>query len=241
MKEILKPALGTFGRQLVVNLMNMFMCMSLMVLATAAFTSVNGYKAFVYQDGNDKPIAEYTYKNSDGEDTKKAEYEDQGYKVVTSETRDDLSKGETTAYYIITQIIGLVLVGSFVYPNMWSLGAKDSNLVRFKHKKEDKLRGLKIGLIAIIPLFIAMVVFLVALREATAVALFAMLFASFFSFIHAIGGSAQYLSDLSVLQSIMMVLPLFIIPLIAWAAYLLGYKDISLGEKLIYKNNNKKK
>lgn len=238
MKEILKPAAGMFGRQIIVTVMNIFVCISLMVLATAAFTQVNGYEAYVYEEGGTEPIEQYTYLNSEGEDTKKAEYEEKGYTVTTNETRTAMSKTGHVVYYTVTQIIAILLMTGFIYPNVWSLGAKDSNLVKFKHKKEDKLRGLKIGLIAVIPPLVLMIVIFIFGRKIFNVALFSLIFANFYSLIEVISGGANMLSELAVWQMILMALLLFIAPLISFVAYLLGYKDISIGEKIVYKKNN---
>ena len=172
MKEIFKPALTMCGRMVIVTVMNIFVCISLMVLATAAFTEVDGYNAFVYEKDNDTPIAEYTHKNADGEDTKKAEYEAQGYVVSTQETRTDLSKAGMNTYLTVSQLIAVLLMTGFIYPNVWDLGAKDSNLVKFKHKKENKLRGLKIGLLAVAPAVLIMLLIFVFGRKIFNVALF---------------------------------------------------------------------
>ena len=237
MKEIIKHASKLFGRMLIVTVMNIFLCISLMVLATAAFTEVNGYNAYVYEKDSEKLVAEYTYNSADGEDTQKADYEEQGYVVSTQETRTEMSKAGMNTYLCITQIIALMLMTGFIYPNIWDLGAKDSNLVKFKHKNEDKLRGLKIGLIAVAPAVILMLVIFACGGKLFNVALFAMLFANFYGIIEAVSGSAIMVSDLAVWQMAVMVISLFIAPLIAFAAYLLGYKDVSLSEKLIYKKN----
>lgn len=238
MKEILKPAVGMCGRQIIVTIMNIFVCISLMVLATAAFTKVNGYDAYVYEKDGTEPIAQYTYLNADGEDTKKAEYEAEGYTVRTSEKRSPMSKNGQIVYHTVAQIIAILLMTGFIYPNLWSLGAKDSNLVYFKHKSEDKLRGLKIGLIASIPPIIIMLVIFIFGRNIFNVALFALIFSNFYSLIEVISGSALVLSELAIWQMLLMLL-LFVIPItIAFVAYLLGYKGISIGEKIIYKKNN---
>lgn len=240
MKEIVKPALGMFVRQIIVTFMNIFVCISFMVLCTAGFTKVIGYDAYVYEKDGTEPIEQYTYYSADGEDTKKAEFEEKGYTVTTSEKRSTMSKSGNAVYYSITQIIALLLMTGFIYPNLWSLGAKDSNLVKFKHKNEDKLRGFKIGLIAAIPPIVLMLVIFILGRNIFNVALFALIFANFYSFIELISGSAIMLSDLAVWQMVLMVLIIFIAPAIAGGAYLLGYKDISISEKIIYKKNKEK-
>lgn len=240
MKDIVKPALGMFVRQIIVTVMNIFVCISFMVLCTAGFTNVIGYDAYVYEKDGTEPIEQYTYFSADGEDAKKAEFEEKGYIVTTNEKRSAMSKTGNAVYYSVTQIIAFLLMVGFIYPSLWSLGAKDSNLVKFKHKKEDKLRGFKIGLIASIPPIILMLIIFIFGRNIFNVALFALIFANFYSFIEVISGSALMLSELAVWQMVLMILTIFIAPAVSGCAYLLGYKDISISEKIIYKKNKEK-
>ena len=120
-------------------------------LATALFTQEIGYEAYGVKEGSTQNEFLYTYYTKDGEDTKKAEYEEQGYTVSTTQIRDNMSKAERNVFLVISLIGTLWLTGSFIYGVSWMFGNKDSNKVHFGRIKEDKLRGAKIGLIATIP------------------------------------------------------------------------------------------
>ena len=65
--------------------------------------------------------------------------------------------------------------------------------------------------------------------------------ATFFSLLIGIFGSAATAGDLGIIRMLLTILPFAFIPLITGAAYLLGYKDISITEKLIYKNKKDRK
>lgn len=238
MKEIFKNGAMLWLRTIIVTLMCVFLCMSMSVLATALFTENIGYEAQVYKEGSEKPEFTYTHYDADGEDTKKAEYEEQGYIVSTQSIRSTLSGSGNVTFLVVTQLFNTLLTISFVYPNLWQLGAKDSNLVRFKHKVEDKFKGLKIGLLGSVPAFLMWIAFVVCKYAVPHLpsALYRFLNSSSYSFIYAICKDST-VGELSVLKLILLLLPLMIIPLTAFGAYLLGYKDISLGERFIYKKS----
>ena len=54
-------------------------------------------------------------------------------------------------------------------------------------------------------------------------------------------GATRELRELSVVQLLLLLLPLMIVPLIAWIGYALGYANISVGEKCLYKKSNGEK
>ena len=241
MKEIFKMGLSLFGKIIVINFMCFFLVISLSVLSNAVFTENIGYTAFGAKEGEEKTSQLYTYYFKDGEDTEKEKYEAEGYTITTSTIRSSISKTGNTVFLTVTQLFNIILLAGMIYPALWQRGTKDSNLVHFKHQPEDKLKGLKCGLIATVPSILLILVLTVLKSSATVSAfpsaLLNMLLASTYSFNTLISMGAATLGDLSVLQMVLYIVLQFAVPLIAWAAYLLGYKNISLGEKFIYKKN----
>ena len=59
--------------------------------------------------------------------------------------------------------------------------------------------------------------------------------AAFYSLTQVICGSAVHVSELSVIRLILLLLLPLIIPAVSCVSYILGYKNFSVGEKLIYK------
>lgn len=237
---IFKAGLKQFLRIVVVNIMCFFIVVSFSVLATAAFTKNIGYTAYGTVSGSDDPEELYTYYYEDGEDTKKQEYIDKGYAVTESSVRSVLSGTGKTVYLAVSQIFCLMLLICFIYPNLWQLGTKDSNLVKFKHEKEDKLKGLKIGLISVVPIYIFLLCPVAAkiFGFNFSPLLFKTLNPSFFSLIEVILNGARTVAELSAWRYILLMLLPLIIPAVSAAAYILGYKNISVGEKMIYKKKN---
>ena len=238
MKEILQNGAKLFLRTIIVNIMCFFVVMSFSVLATAAFTKNIGYKAYGTLGDSSTTEELYTYYYDDGDDLKKQEYEDKGYKITESSVRSTLSGKGETVFLVVSQIFCVLILISFVYPGMWQLGTKDSNLVKFKHKKEDRLKGFKIGAVAVIPAYLLLIFLVVAKAGAVPdfpVVLYKFLNSSLYSLIEVILGSAVKVGELAVWRLILLfVLPL-IVPAVSGIAYILGFKNFSIGEKLVYK------
>ena len=240
MKEILKSGVGLFGKLIIVNIMCFFLVVSISVLCSAAFTENVGYIAYGVKEGSEESVELYTYNYADGEDTKKAEYEAQGYTITESTVKSPLSKTGNAVFLTVTQLFSLCLLIAFVYPNFWNMGTRDSNLVHFKHKKEDKLKGLKAGSVAIVPSVLLLLFLSITKSGLSAnfpVVLYKFLNSSVYSFIQMASFDASSFGDLNFGSIIIFFLLIAIVPVTSFVAYLLGYKNISLGEKFIYKKN----
>ena len=243
MKEIFKSGAGLFGKLIIVNIMCFFLVISMSVLCTAAFTENIGYIAYGVKDGSEEQVELYTHYNKDGEDTNREKFEEEGYTITESSIRSEITGTGNKVFLIVTQCFSLVLLIAFIYPKFWNMGTQDCNLVHFKHKKEDKLKGLKAGAISIIPAVLLLIFLFVAKSGITAdfpVVLYKFMNSSVYSFIHVAAGNAVKFGELSILSFVIFLVLLFIIPATSWVAYLLGYKNISLGEKFIYKKNKTK-
>ena len=231
-----------FGKMIVVNIMCFFLAISLSVLTTALFTQDVGNTVFVTDAKTNELVTQYDHYFEDGEDIKLKEYETDEYKVTTSVIKSQLSKGANNGFYIVTQIMCAIMVLIFIYPNLWDRGTKDNNLVTFGHAKEDKLKGLKVGFIAAAPSFLFALFLIVAKSNVMAnfpVGILKIMYSSYYGINHAIFGSIVKLGDLSYLQLILSLLLNFFVPIICYVSYMLGYKNISIGEKLIYKKEKK--
>ena len=243
MKEIFKSGVGLFGKLIVVNIMCFFLVVSISVLCSAAFTENTGYIAYGTKEGSEEAVELYTYNYSDGEDTKRAEYEAQGYTITESTVKSPLSKTGNTVFLTVTQTFCICLLVAFVYPNFWNMGTKDSNLVHFKHKKEDKFKGFKAGSIAVVP-SVLLLLFLAVTKSGFSakfpVVIYKFLNSSVYSFIQLASGNASTFGELGIGAIIVYFLLIAIVPLTAFAGYMLGYKNISLSEKFIYKKNKTK-
>ena len=237
MNKTLKSGIFLFLRVLVVDIMCIIVTVSIGVLAMAAFTENTGYTAYV-TDKDGKAVTEYHYNFADGEDGLYDDYTSQGYNVKKVNERSKLEGKGYVLSNIVSQVISFIMLFVFVHNSMFTIGNRDGNLVKFNHKSEDKLWGLKAGLIAVIPffvLFLVCVAFALGVNKDMTVSLFTLPMFYVFQILRVIIGDVTTLGGLSVWQFILMFAMIFVVPLFSFAAYLLGYKDILIFEKLTYK------
>ncbi len=236
MKEVFVNGAKLYGRKIIVIIMCFFICVSIYVLCSAGFSKDVGYTAIGYNESNKESKELYTYYYKDGKDTKKEAYEQQGFEIKTNKISQMTKKGNIV-FLLATQIFCTLLTVVFVYSPLWELGCKDSNLVKFKHKNEDIFKGLKIGLIATVPSFIIFIAFVIGTLNSSEIstAIYKFINCYNYSFIDIILKNSPTVGEISFSKYLIMFLLLFVIPLVAFVAYLLGYKDISLSEKFVYK------
>ena len=119
--SVFKSGAKLSGGIIMAAILGFFLCVSINVICTALFTDYIGYNAYVYTEDSDKAIAEYQYLYTDtdgdgkdnGTDTKKAEYEEQGYTVTTYKVRSTLEGAGKLVFLSITQVLNLVLLIAF--------------------------------------------------------------------------------------------------------------------------------
>ncbi len=232
---IFKKGLKLFGISVVANVMCFILIISFSVISTALFTEKIGYTMYGATAEGEELKELYTYYFEDGDDTQKEKYEQKGYSLTEITLRSQVSKTNKVVWSLVSQIFCLVMMISFIYNQLWQLGSKDSNLVKFKSLKEDKLKGLKIGLIASAPSFIFFVFSVISKK--VNIALFAFLNAYLYDFISLIANGAKTFDALSIWQILLIFVILLIFPAAAYGSYLLGYKQFSISEKLVYKKN----
>lgn len=142
------------------------------------------------------------------------------------------SAGANT-YGPILQILTLMLLTGLVYPTLWDMGYKDRNMVLTGNGQKDILKGLKIGLVAIVPSVLSIPIF--ALIKSFPAALYKLINSSYYYFFELLTRNADKFCDLAVWKFIVMAIVFLIVPAISFLGYYLGFKDFSIGEKLTYK------
>lgn len=151
----------------------------------------------------------------------------------------------TTGNVVSLLLQGMLLI-AFVYGDLWRQGDKDANAVHFGRMEEDRLRGLKVGLIAAIPSVLSFVV-LVAEKLLGFFPAYAGLYRLFHLSLYpiivwAFGANVTATAAGIGWGGILLAgLPVLVVPVVALLAYELGYRQIILTEKLVYKNKKKSK
>lgn len=233
------------GGIIMAAVLSFFLCISINVICTGIFTRYIGYNAYVYTEEGDEPIDQYQYLYTDtdgdgkdeGSDKKKAEYEEQGYVVTTYKVRSILEGAGKATFLGITQALSIILLVAFSSGSVYKHGFKDANLVKTGHLKKDTTRGFKIGAVANIPFFMLFVlmVFLTVLTPNFRTVWYAFLNSQFYPVILWIAGESDVISKLSVLQFVWLFALQLAVPVFSGVAYILGYKEINLTDKLVYK------
>ncbi len=244
---IFKSGIKLCGSLIIAAIISVFLCFSINVICSALFTTEIGYNAYVYENAEStEPMAQYEYLytdqdgdgKDDGADIKMEEYEDQGYIVEIQKLRSTLTGTGKQVFLSVTQILSMMMVIAFASSSSYKQGFKDINLVKIGQTKKDMLKGFKIGLIGNIPFFLLTAVIIAmayGLLPKFYTVWYAFLSGHFYSLIIWITNGVKTLGELSVVQFILLVLIQFIVPVISGVAYVLGFKEINLAEKIVYK------
>lgn len=244
---IFKNGIKLSGSLIMAAIISVFLCFSINVICSALFTTEIGYNAYVYKDEKaTEPMEQYEYfyvdndcdGKDDNTDTKMKEYKDEGYIVETQKLRSTLTGTGKATFLCLTQIFSMIMVVAFASSATYKQGFKDANLVKIGNIKKDMLKGFKIGLVGNMP-FLLLTALIIAMALSLAPKFqtiwYAFLSGHFYSFIVWISGGALTLGELSATQLALFAAIQFIAPIISCVAYILGFKEINLAEKLVYK------
>lgn len=165
-------------------------------------------------------------------------------KIQTISIRSKLSPGAAFVEKLLCQLMMLALLISFPYSCLWERGDKDRNHVDFHHMEYDRWRGLRVGMMAAVPsliVFVLLVCWKLGLLKQWYLIIYRWLNFCFLPYLDTIFGNFTVkAADASWLLLFGCFAIVAIIPLVSHIAYQLGYRHISISEKFIYKNSNKK-
>lgn len=203
-----------------------------------------GFEVYGVKDGKTEKELLYKYYNEEGHEILSKEYEEKKVELHSYSFRSEIEKGPDIALSVLSQICCLFIVVAFIYNELWKIGNKDFENVRLHGHVINKLKGLYIGLIGIMPMVILLTFCLItknSVMSDSPIAIFTFANCYAFESIFAITNGITYWVDVNLLQAIGYYAILLIVPLISMVSYIIGVKDISLAEKLIYKNNKDKR
>ncbi len=154
--------------------------------------------------------------------------------------------GMVTVANVVALVFQAMLFVMLVYGPMWKYGNHELNAVKFQHRAEDKARGLKIGLVAAVPSLLSFAVLvaekLLGFWPAYA-AVYRLGHLSLYPLVvWAFGANVSATTAGVTWGGIALAgVPVLVMPLVAAIAYRLGYADVLLAEKLVYKTTEEKK
>ena len=236
--ENLKLGFTLLGKYIFCLFLAFFINISFTMIITAVATENIGYNVSYYDDATDSLVHLYTHYNEDGADTKYIEYEAQGYSLSVQGFRSEPNKVTNTLFLTLCQIILIVIVFLFFCNMLFYMGDSDCNKVNFGQIKEDKLKGLKIGLVPFaFQLIPYLLLFLGKLGIIKNGIFLVFRLCNFYlnPIIMAIVGNTIVLADIS-WSRIFALLPLILVtPILSFVLYYLGYRRINVLENIVYK------
>lgn len=197
----------------------------------------SGYQIYAYDENGENPqlIISHTY--AEGED-KTAEIKLEDNQVITRIR--SMSPVNKAIAGIISSVFTWLIFGIFPYSMMWAKGSHDENYVFIGRLEEDVLFGLKVGVIATIPsaiLYLMLILGKFGVFPPTVLVWHRLINSPFIPYLDAVEMGAKSATELSVGSLLSAGAILLFVPLVSGLAYYLGYRGISIRERLIYKKN----
>lgn len=158
--------------------------------------------------------------------------------------RSEVNPGLKNLSNWVAQLLMAILFIAFPYSNMWYAGDHDRNSVQFGHRADDPWRGVRIGLLADIPALLAWVGLIVC-KVTDLYPLYIVRYrwvnVCFWPYFNQfIPGDVMNTADVSWGGTAAMLPILLALPLITGIGYILGYREVSLRDRLVYTATGKR-
>lgn len=218
----------------------------LFVFRSIGNPKIVGYTEFeviVDKDGNATDEKSTSYYFKDGEEAVIPESDDTHYynKIYTNDAFPE----------VLSQILTVTVFTLMIYTVAWGFGDHRRNEITFGRAKRNKFEGITLGVYSSVVSILAYVLMLIAklgVSIGAAMPIFGLVNSCFLPLFNAfvynehgtfgltavLGNSPE---DLSWTGFAVMLLPIIYKVLVCYVAYELGYRGISIKEKIIYKNN----
>lgn len=216
---------------------------------------------FIYRSVGNPTVIGYTKTvmefNNDGEaiSEKQTEtyYFKEGDKREVPESTDSVYYnklyGKDAFPEVFSQILLFIISSFLIYSNAWGFGSHSNNSDKIANRKQNPLIPIKLGIYSSGAYFISYIIMVIAKLCCPfnfALSLFGLVNAAYLPilnmFVDNPNGTVGLVavlnnspSDFSWLGMLVMLLPLLLKVLICFIGYELGYKNISIKDKIIYK------
>ncbi len=237
--NILSHNFKLFGRYLVCQIFCLFIVFSFVAGFALLGSEPVGYNAYV-MDG-EEVVEEYTHRYTDGEDTKKAEYEKEGLTVKTQGITDGITGAQLAIAMTVSQIFCFVFMYAFLPYKVYIMGKEDSSRVNRGAMERDNLFGLKSTLLISLFSLATYVVLILGKLGFIEGGLQIYRYLNFYlyGYTYLIFGGAATASELGVASLILAVLPVFLVAAASLIAYIVGLKNINFYDKIVLKKDGK--
>lgn len=225
---------------LILNFLCFFIQMSFTIVAVGVGTKPIGYDIYMEIDG--EQVKQYTHYYEDGDDARLEAMDKAGTEYNKVELRTSIGKAASFVVKGLTMVCSLSIFCALIYSALWKAGDSDNNRSVYGGGARDRLKGLKIGLMAASP-FALLYVLLVINKFSTfwpgIYGIFKIANYYLFPLVTAAYGSAMNVAGISIGGLALLLLTLVPIPLAAGLGYYFGNSEISIKNKIVYVKEKK--
>ena len=230
-KKTLSVATKVFTRLLLATVLCAILYISMNVISTAFFSDVVGYQIFEQDENQEVSMAvEYYYQPGDVIQT--ADTMDLADNQMFSAIRV-VSDTTKRVMDVVSQILMLIVLGVFPYHILWEFGNRDDTNVRYRGQRPDPWRGVKIGLLSMMPFALSWALLMVSKFVSVLsgyLAIFRITAFAYMPYINLILGNADSAVEVDTWR-LLLLLPIFlVVPVICAVAYRMGGQQFSLAE-----------
>lgn len=226
---------GCMIKLLLAAVITLLFQVSLMSIATGVGTKEIGYRV-LYSADNKEYKEVYLHLYADGEDTQLEKYQQDPHYYKVAE-RSTLNPGTVLAVNAVACGFGLVLLYFSIYTALWRAGDALANKADFNGTTADSRFGLKVGLLADIPVILLYLAVIVCkLAGGLSPALTAFKITNYYCFAYADLFITKVNGALTASAAgILGLLPvLLVLPALCAFSYRLGQKHFVLKNALVY-------
>ena len=234
-KKTINVAIKVFTRLLLATVLCAILYISMNVISTAFFSDVVGYQIYEQNEAQEVILVEEHYYQA-GETIQSSETMDLADNQMFSAIRI-VPDGTKRTMDVISQILMLIVFCVFPYHILWEFGNRDDTNVRYRGQRPDPMRGLKIGLLAMIPSVMFWVVLVISKYVSALhgyLGFYRIVAFPYLPYTNWLVGDAASASALPVWR-LLLLLPMFlVVPAVCAMAYRMGGNQFSIAEFLTF-------
>ncbi len=237
--SVMGTAVKVWVRLLLASILSFIVGVSINAMGTGFFSEVVGYRIYEIDESTQSShmIIEHIY--TEGEDREAEIPLTDGQSILNLR---ETSNATNTAMGILSSIFTLLIFGIFPYNMLWNKGSHDENYVHMGRMESDAYFGLIVGLAASVPSAVLYVLLLLGKLEIVNGAIinwYRLLNPAFIPYIDAVKHGVDNAAMLSVGSLLALGVIILFVPIICAIGYALGYHQISLRERLVYRKKEK--
>ncbi len=232
-------ALKAYGMTVVAAIMGLIVYISFTLLFNGLGTKSIGYNLYEKnEDGSLTLLETYYYQEGEGPTPDIELEENQTYVIF----RSPLEGGKLLAFRVLTQLVMAILLWLFPFNLLRDRGEKDRTLVVAGCREPDTKRGLRVGLMTILPSLVMYAVWVIAqaVSEPSSTLFFAFRVANL-AFDPLILWMMPDATRVSWWGEIVCLLLILTVPACTHLAYTMGYRNVHPIQSVIYPNKKAKR